>query len=711
MKRLLLFAVVSLLAVMLARTAAAQEVSARALLAFQQYRYGDLTTSGFRQTYDLRLERALTMTSLVRLLVRGDDFRGSQQFAALPQASNSRQIQPVGEFILNTTNLHAQMREELLDIKSRNGDVQSTRRINRLSGQMLWEPDRLPTLTLLGQRNETNDDASTVRLTEDNALGTLGYSWHDLHVDAGERYNRSSDPLAGYDRKMSTHVADASYSASRWGGKLAVTAEGSAQLAHIDESAAAGTSSIPSPVAIGRALYGVDDTPADDRDHPLAVYPSLIDGSTNAPTGINLGPDAVSFQNLAIDLARIDRVDEIRVLVRDGGGNPMRNGGGPVTWDAYTSQDGLLWTPLASQTSFNAALSLYSITFDVANGRWFKVVNFGVNVETTVVTELQAYYHTTIAPGQQRTSTQNFYVGTTNVTSHPNERLTLAYTASFSAIRQNFATQANQSSSDIEHIAEVQYDPRRWLSLRGQYLKRDGRTLTGSKDSVDGITTYFDWIPTRQLRTSLELSRQTQTLEGSVFTIDTEALHTTAFLLKSLFFTFDVGTQRQTFTADASTAQRRYATMTGNVQLLPSLRVLLNGTLQTNDTQSSDPAAQLLGPSRDNRLSADFLWRAGRPLAISASFGHVSGQQLSGFTQRYHVEWYPFADGTVSLASAYDHDIDPVSNRRATRMVINPRWVMNRFVMFDINYTAVSTTFSSFSNRQRTLFATLTLTK
>src|SRR6185369_1340408 len=130
------------------------------------------------------------------------------------------------------------------------------------------------------------------------------------------------------------------------------------QLSQIHERGVAGRNTlIPTQVTIARGLYGVDDTPSDNRDHPLAPIPALIDNNLNGGAGINLGPDGVSFQNIAADLGRIDRVDEIRILVRDAGGNPLRNGGGPVTWDAYTSQDGQLWTPLAgARTTFSAPL-------------------------------------------------------------------------------------------------------------------------------------------------------------------------------------------------------------------------------------------------------------------------------------------------------------------------------------------------------------------
>lgn len=706
MRRLLLFAAF----ILIARLAGAQEVSGRAVESYEQYRFGDQLTTGLRQTYDLHLDRAFTMTSLVRLSLHAVDFQGSSNITDRLQSNSSLQVQPIGELFVNTTNIQAQLRSEIFETHANDGSQQSKRRIDQTSGQLTWQPDALPVFTVTGHHTLTNDDTAAIRLTDDNALAALAYGWHNLHASAGERYSHSGDPISGFDLTTTTHVAGLDYASTSFGGRLTVSADGSAQLARVNERAAAGTTSIPTQVAIGRALFGIDDTPTDDSDHPLDLAPALIDSNVGVSTGINLGPDGSSFYNIAVDLGRIDRVDEIDIIVRDAAGNPLHTGGGPITWDAYTSQDGQLWTPLVSQAAFNAPRSLYAISFDLLNGRWFKVVNFGVNSEATLVTEVQTYYHAGIPAGGRRSSTQNYYTGTANVTAHPTNSLTVSYTSNYSAVQQEIAAQRLRSS-DLEHLVEVLYAPRSWMALRAQYINQSAQTFTNLNNRIDGLTTFLDWTPTRQLRTSFEVSRQKQALDGSLFTIDTTALHTTANVLRSLFVSMDIGTEKQTFSADQSTAQRRFASLTGNVQMFPTLRMLLTATLQQNDTQSTDPAVQLLGPSRDNRLATEFIWRPGRPLTIDVTLGHVSGQALSGFTQRYHVEWFPFASGTVSLGGSFDHDIDPVTSRKATRMIFNPRWVMNRWAMFDINYTAVSTSYASGRTAQRTLFTTLTLTK
>jgi len=696
-----------------AAAARADDLSGRALLSYENRDTDRLTTTGVRQQYDLRLYKAFTMTSLMRLFCRVDDFRGSNDYTAFKQDNRSRQIQPVAEFILNTDTLQATARSEWLNLRSTFGRNDSMRTLQRTLGQLTWEPDNLPIVHVMASRNATRDDTALIDLTDDTALASMQYHWRGLQATAEERRFHSADPQAGYERTTSTHDANVNWASTHFGGKLALSAAADMQLTKLNETAVRGTStSVPTPVAISRALWAVDDTPLDSRDHPGATYPSLIDSNLNTTSGLSLGPDGTSFQNIIIDLGRVDRADEIRIVVRDPAGNPLQHGGGAVTWDLYTSDDGNLWRVISpALTTFNAPLSLYSVTFALTPGRWFKVVNFGVNADATLITEVQAYYHTVITPGKARNSTQNTYSGTTTFAYQPLKKLFLGYTGTYTALHEQFSNLPRNTTSDVEHIANIQYDLPRHFSLRGQLIRRTAETFTGRSDALTNVTQFVDYVPTRQLKLTLELGQQDETIQESTFELATKALHVTALVIRSVTVTSDLGVQTQTIANGGGTADRRYFNLTGNVQLAPSLRMLVNGTLQRTSTDSTDPAVQLLGAERDDRISSEFIWRSGRQLTLSARYGWAAGQAVSGFTQRYHVDWYPFGDGTLSLGGSYDQDVDPTVNRRARRLIFNPRWTMNRWVMFDLNYTSITTSLASTSLRQRMLYATMTLTK
>src|SRR6185436_10109369 len=425
------------------------------------------------------------------------------------------QLQPTAEILINTDSVRLQARSERLNTDASRGRSDTTSSLERSWGAFEWRPSGLPVFDIHAQHNVNTQAGASVALSDDLASAGLRYEWHGLQVRAEERYIRSRDPGLGYDRKTTSHLGELSYSLSTFGGRFTVGTSGAAQLTSVAERALnGGSSSLPVPVSIARAVRTVDDTPNDNRDHPLAPYPLLTDSNLNASAGISLGPDASSFQNVALHLGRSDSVDEIRVVVRDAAGNPILTGGGPVTWDLYTSEDGQLWTPRISRTEWNAPLSHYAVTFDPAAARWFKVVNFGVNIEATFVTEVQAYYHREIAAGDSRTGTQNQYSLSTVIAARPWKRLRFTYTGAYSSFEEELATVAARTTSNLDQIGEIEYDLLRSLTLRERVLLRSSSTFTGFEDSANGFTTFLDWVPTRDLRVSLEVGRESQSLGG-----------------------------------------------------------------------------------------------------------------------------------------------------------------------------------------------------
>jgi hypothetical protein len=140
-------------------------------------------------------------------------------------------------------------------------------------------------------------------------------------------------------------------------------------------------------------------------------------------------------------------------------------------------------------------------------------------------------------------------------------------------------------------------------------------------------------------------------------------------------------------------------------------RLTLNANVQRARGGSADPSTLLLGVPQDDRYSAEFTWQPGRPLLISTRLGWSQNRERRGLTQRYRAEWFPFADGSISLAGSYDEDIDPLTDRRARRLVLNPRWVMSRFLILDLSYTAVDSEIDFRTDEQKTFYATLTVTK
>ncbi|HEX2835260.1 MAG TPA: hypothetical protein VHW00_19760 [Thermoanaerobaculia bacterium] len=709
MRELALFA----LLLLLAASAGAQSVSGRALLTFEQNDSGEQASTGLRQSYDLGLQGYLTNTSLVRLFFHGDDFRGTTEVGASTRDSGVRVLQPSGELAVNADTFRMQLRGDFYDTAYDNDGFSAKSTLERSLAMLMWQPVTSTMLAVNAQRNVTRDELSDLDVLDEIANGSASYSWRGLQLNGSERFTHSTE--GSIDRQTLSHQASFEYGATQLDGKLSVAANGLASFTNIDETPLdRNASSVPIPVAISRALYGVDDTPLDNRDHPLSPYPMLIDGGLSTSAGVSLSPTSPSFQNLALDLGRIERLDEIRVVVRDRSGNPLRNGGGPVSWDAYVSDDGLQWTLLPlSQTNFNRSFSRYEITFDQLFSRWFKVVSFGVNADETLVTEVQGVYHAVVEPGEARNGADTLYTGGATVVVKPVKRLTVTYNGNYNALRHEEDALQPSDSKYIEHLGSVELQLLRMLLVRGEYARRDtSTTIRGGRD--DDSTSYtgiVEFAPTRQLRVIGEVGRQNLLFDAQALSLDTRAIRLDAAILRSLTLLLTVGQQTQTFDADGRKSVRDYIDLTSNARLTTTLRLLLLASLQNVSSNELDPAVQLLGARHDNRASAEFVWQPGRPLTLGARVGWVSGAELSGFTHRLRLEWYPFAAGTLMLGGSFDQDIDPVLDRRSTRATLTPRWLINSWAALDLNYTMVTLTAGDATRRQRSLYATLTLTR
>jgi hypothetical protein len=143
------------------------------------------------------------------------------------------------------------------------------------------------------------------------------------------------------------------------------------------------------PVA---GLYANVNPPNNTTLTPMTPLPSLIDRDIDTSTGVDLGPTGMSYQNIGVDMGRLAFLDSFYVYVRDASGRFVPSPG-PISWTAWSSQDGNQWTPLASTYVYDQGLSRFVVTFTSVEARYFKVVSFDVNLIPTFVTELTPLIH------------------------------------------------------------------------------------------------------------------------------------------------------------------------------------------------------------------------------------------------------------------------------------------------------------------------------
>lgn len=707
MKRLLLIA--SFLTIAASQPVVAGDFSLSGGVAYDDRQYDTSSRQGMEEKLNIGWQRTFFTPISLRLLLRVDDFRGTGNESGFVSESHSRRIQPIGELSYAVADFSASLRHDAIKTHSTVADIDSTSSNKRDSLTMTWSRENFPAFAIGGQQHRVEQGTRVV--DDDSASASITYSLRGLQVSGSSQMARSLDAAAGYERSSTTNGAQMEWHGGLLQKRLMASFSGNANRSSYDQRALNLTEArVPFPVSILRALFGVDETPGDGRDHELVSSPALIDGSINTPAGVTLGPDGVSYQNLVLELGRLETLDEIRLVVRDERGNPVKRVG-LVSFDVYTSTDGVLWSPLTgSSSTWDAAVSWYSITFDPTRSRWFKIVTFGVNPEPVLVTELQAFYHRTLAPGENRQSSQSMFGAQLGLSITPTRRLAIRYGGSYNGLNVIDGSAQGRNQSDLQNEIGADFTFNRGISA-GALITQYSVTVSEQLPESDrAITGYVRASPSRRLDLAVNFTRRDSEKAFESNTVDTIAFHSKMRLLKSLTIGLDAGTDSILPRSGEAASTRQFLIVNADAQLYPSLRVLLSLTSQRTSIPDS-AEVPLLGRSRDDRAYASVSWSPSTLLMARARFGWVAGDERSAITQQYSVDWNPLQGGSFVIGGSHEEDFDPYTNRRASRTTLRPRWFINQFATLELNYFAFTTVLGDLTSRQRTIYAAVNLTK
>jgi hypothetical protein len=683
----------SVLAALGAASARGEDLTGRALLSYQGFDDGRLTSDGLHQLYELRFERALTDPFRLRLSVRAEKDDGGSDFGLGRQTRSLSQLQPAGEILYTLPRLQAQVNYDLMRLDAANGpDVSADRRLERKTGRLVWHPEGLPGLVLQSDERGVEDVFVGLDRTQRVREGTVDYAWKGLLVAATRRGIRLDDPGAGFARTTDEDQGLLNFEGSWLEGRLSASANGLVSRSRLDDRSRGRESSIPTPVPAARALFVNDDTPLDSRDRPPSPLSSLIDGNLERSAGIALGPEGASFQTLVLDFGRAAESDLFRIHVRDGQGGLVR-AGGPVTWDVYASRDGVEWRPLpGARTVFLAALGAYEVHFEPTPSRFVKAVSFGTNTFTTYVTEIEPFVQTVLGPEETRRTDLLLGSGSATLGAKPHEKVTLGYYGLFNGLRQDQPGRDRLTTRGLEHQWSAQFDPWSALSLRARY---QDRSLAQSGEPHDTFRAWTGTVRVAALRTmdqTVEATTSRETNLGRRIESDGVTLRTTTWFYPTLQVTLDLGFQRQEFVDDAFAVDRRFLSGVALAQLTRALKLTVTATVQRSDYGAgAEVLPDLIGlpPVRDERWTAELFYRGGSQLGAAVRLGQVRTEDFTATLQRYHVDWFPFRGGAVALGGTYDQDVDSVGRRTARRLILNPSWMVNRHLVLTVNYTAI----------------------
>jgi hypothetical protein len=691
------------------------DLGGRAILSWQSYDAEDLKTDGLHQLYDLRFERDFTDTLRLRLTFRGEDDASGSTFLDERRSTDFRETQPGGRLTYRSGALQALGDWDRIRTRAGAGDggSESERTLERSHASLIYRRENLPGLSIDGERRRAEDPASALDLTETRSTAGIDYAWQGLRIGVTHQTLELEDRGAGFGRQNRDLQGTLAFGGTWWHDRLALQVNTFASEGRTEERAFDGAAQVPNPLAIAGTFQTLDATPEDDRDQPLVASPALHDGNLTAAAGAALGPSAATDLNLAIDLGRFAPVDEVRIVARDGSGRPLATGGA-IVWDLYASDDFVLWRRVTNGVSsrFDAGQSFWSVTFPQVTLRYLKVTTFFVNSVPTEVTELQAFFSTQLAPGQNVTTDTSFRSGSGSLTLRPHRSLTVTWWGLLNDSSQTSAERGELSTRDRDQRVALLWAPREWGNLEVQRQWRRARTTVDLAETVQQYATwtgYARWTPGPSLSSSLEFSRSEQDLENGRVEQERLLLHTYARFWEALDLTLDGGELRQDRITEEWSV--RSPTLSGSMRgrLTRTLQWTVTVNLQQNRFEGNVPPGAELRES-DRRWTSELFWRPSGRLGLGARMGRASGGETSGTLQTYQLQWQPFPGGAIALSTLYDQDLDPVNDRQSRRLILSPSWRINRSLVLNLNYLDLRTSQGPIELRTRSFFAALTLT-
>jgi hypothetical protein len=697
--------------------AAQQDLRGDAIISYQLFGSDQLDSKGLHQIYDVNYQRNLTDPLRLRLSFRGEGNNGSTEIGLATTKLKFWQLQPGGEvsYTLPTIQLHGTY--DLYDRRASVDDQQEDRnKLQRITGGISWTPDGLPSFNVFTDQRQQRDVLAGISEDDSSTVQSLSWTRPTFMVGETALYQTQDLNLTGFTRTVSGIQGQAQYQNSFWDGRLTANAYALGGVTRIEDQAGKQTASVPTQVVIPNAAVSHDETPSDSRDIPPLPSPALTDGNFTASAGVSLGPDGLSFQNIFLDLQRFTALDEFRVFVRDSGGNFVRVPG-LIEWTVYTSINNLDWTPVPglSSTGFITTQSAYDVTFPQTAARYFKIVSFGTNSVETLVTEIQAFFHTSFNAGETDRTDIRTLSATVTLTGKVTNWLTLSYYGNANDSHTSPTGKADYGSLDHDQIVTLEGKPTDKLTATLRYEYQRGEFGTTFSQTLSGYWATLQYNLTQHTSSSIEASHLSQKNDQDI-TTDTLRLHEYARLYNSLDVYVDAGVARQNYNTLDVQALQTFLTGYTYAQLTRSLRLNLSANYQVTRFEGSGALAQFgTLETHVGNYYAELYYRPSSKLLLSGRFGWVTGSRLSGATQTYRAEWYPFAGGTIGFGTIYDDDIETNGfEHRFRRIQFLPRWQINSHAILDLNYSYL--TLRSFvpglktTTSTKQLYVNLTLT-
>jgi len=170
----------------------------------------------------------------------------------------------------------------------------------------------------------------------------------------------------------------------------------------------------------------------------------------------------------------------------------------------------------------------------------------------------------------------------------------------------------------------------------------------------------------------------------------TASLRTYLKVLRTLELDANAGVQRQKFLDSGLTIDEWFASGYMAADLTSDLHLRVDASYSRNQTPGL--VGSLLLSGTDERYTGDLYYRPGPELGVDVRIGWVHSGNESGVIQNYRLDWRPFPYGSLNLGGRYEEDVEPFTNRRSRRVILDPSWRLNNHMILDLSYTKENAT-------------------
>ncbi len=695
--------------------ARAEDFTGRAELTYGQDDGRDVASDYFRQVYLADYRRQISQPFGYRLSLRYQDDRGASDVAGAHQRNRSRMLSPTASLDYRIASFGATVFYRLSDDETWSDQLGlfQSRSIERYGGAVTMKPtehgDALLTADRLAYRSASQDS------TDDRAGLTLRYSNGPFRLSGESRVMRFENAqsqlsqlsygprvVAGYGREL--------------GPRYQVSGQYTFDWLRTAEETLGETAVVVQAEVLGAAgLYLATGSAPLPSMPPMTPEPGLVDRSFDTSAGVSIGAGDPSFQNLGLDMGRVVTADELRIHVRNAGGVPLPSGG-PVTWSAYQSQDGLTWAPvpLVFPSLFDVATSAYVVTFTPTTARYFKVVNFGVNSVPTFVTELQAFAQEFFQPHETRVANAVRQGLVLSASATPVDRLRLDYSGYLNADVFSGHATPRRWSTDSANSVGATAGPFGVFTYGARQALATARA-TGLSQTTSTTSASVKYQPIEKYSSTLEGRRADQAESRVTGTVRATTIGLSLGNLLAVYDTLDVGAAAGMNRQDL-TGGGRTDFLTAKVDALARVRrdadVRLESRVQRVTARSGDTSATLETPLLRvytyELYQVEASFHPGVQLALLARFGYTSSDTASGFVQSYRAAWSPFPGGAIQLAFDYADELDPLTGSSLRRFSASPRWTVNSHAALQLSYNMMQGT-GPVPQRLQSVYATFSL--